>query len=79
MLPFPVACSVQRIGHAEPKLGRNVTTGLIPTLGGSPLAPDLDRAYIAFGCEAGSVQPGFAKSSPQNLPFGSGPASGHRS
>ena len=77
MLPFPVACFRQRIGHAEPKLGRNVTTVLIPTLGGSP-RPDLDRAYIAFGCEAGSVQPGFAKSSPQNLPFGSGPASGHR-
>ena len=36
MLPFPVACSMQRIGHAEPKLGRNVATVLIPILGGSP-------------------------------------------
>jgi hypothetical protein len=40
MMLLPVACAVQRIGHAEPKLGRsalNVTPVLIPTLGGPPV------------------------------------------
>ena len=36
---------MQGIGHAEPKLGRNVTTVLIPILGGSQL--NRHRASVA--------------------------------